>query len=220
MNDYEEYNPIDDMWNENSSKMSFEDEGEAKGGFLHRNPWVITLVLTAAFIAAGTSMWKSPEIQNNTVSSGGTSDSYSSSYSADTYSSNESEPSDTSSSNPISGILKKKESKNVPEEYKKALETAQKHADCSQSYSKHSLYNMLTNKEYGDKFSSEAAKYAVENVKVNWKENAYYNAKSYKKYGDETNAEIEEYMRNMDSNKFSKEEIDYAMEKLNREYPD
>lgn len=28
------------------------------------------------------------------------------------------------------------------------------------------------------------------------------------------------YMRNVDSNKFSDKEIDYAIEKLNREYPD
>lgn len=206
--------------NENSSRMSFEDEGETEGGFLHRNPWIITLIITAVFLSAGISMWKNPEIHNSAVSSGGTSDSYSSSYSTDTYPSGESDSSDTSSSNPISGLLEKKKAKNVPEEYKKALETAQKHVDYSQSYSKHSLYNMLTNKEYGDKFSAKAAKYAVENVKVNWKENAYYNAKSYKKYGDETNAEIEKYMRDVDSNKFSKEEIDYAMEKLNREYPD
>ena len=206
--------------NENSSRMSFEDEGETEGGFLHRNPWIITLIITAAFLSAGISMWKNPEIHNSAVSSGGTSDSYSSSYSTDTYPSGESDSSDTSSSNPISGLLKKRESKNVPEEYKKALETAQKHVDYSHGYSKHSLYNMLTNKEYGDKFSAEAADYAVKNVKADWKENAYYNAKTYKEYGEKSNAEIERYMRNVDSNKFSDKEIDYAIEKLNREDPE
>lgn len=206
--------------NENSSRMFFEDKGETEGGFLHRNPWVITLVLTVAFLSAGISMWKNPEIHNSAVSSGGTSDSYSSSYSTDTYPSGESDSSDTSSSNPISGLLEKKKAKNVPEEYKKALETAQKHVDYSHGYSKHSLYNMLTNKDYGDKFSAEAADYAVKNVKADWKENAYYNAKTYKEYGEKSNAEIERYMRNVDSNKFSDKEIDYAIEKLNREYPD
>lgn len=44
--------------------------------------------------------------------------------------------------------------------------------------------------------------------------------KTYKEYGEKSNAEIERYMRNVDSNKFSNKEIDYAMEKLNREYPD
>ena len=78
----------------------------------------------------------------------------------------------------------------------------------------------VSNKDYGDKFSAEAADYAVKNVKADWKENAYYNAKTYKEYGEKSNAEIERYMRNVDSNKFSDKEIDYAIEKLNREYPD
>lgn len=209
-----------DAMKKNSDAYWQRKEEETEGGFLRRNPWIITLIITAVFLSAGISMWKNPEIQNSAVSSGGTSDSYSSSYSTDTYPSGESDSSDTSSSNPISGTLEKKSPKEVPEEYKKALETAQKHVDYSHGYSKHSLYNMLTNKDYGDKFSAEAADYAVKNVKADWKENAYYNAKTYKEYGEKSNAEIERYMRNVDSNKFSDKEIDYAIEKLNREYPD
>lgn len=44
--------------------------------------------------------------------------------------------------------------------------------------SKKGLYEQLTS-EYGEKFPAEAAQYAVDNVKADWKKNALAKAKTY-----------------------------------------
>jgi len=44
--------------------------------------------------------------------------------------------------------------------------------------SKAAVYKQLIS-EYGEKFTEDAAKYAIENVKVDWKENALYKADMY-----------------------------------------
>ena len=75
--------------------------------------------------------------------------------------------------------LEKKEEKveEVPKEYKSALRKAKVYSD-TMSMSKEGLYDQLTS-EYGEKFSAEAAQYAVDNLNANWKENALKKAKVY-----------------------------------------
>jgi hypothetical protein len=66
---------------------------------------------------------------------------------------------------------------NIPTEYKSALKKADSYAN-TMHMSKKGVYNQLTS-DYGEKFSKEAAQYAVDNVKADWDANALAKAKSY-----------------------------------------
>ncbi|XZN17889.1 Ltp family lipoprotein [Clostridium perfringens] len=65
----------------------------------------------------------------------------------------------------------------VPKEYKSALRKAKVYSD-TMSMSKEGLYDQLTS-EYGEKFSDEAAQYAMDNLEVDWNKNALKKAKTY-----------------------------------------
>lgn len=62
-------------------------------------------------------------------------------------------------------------------EYLNALEKAKTYAE-TLYMSKKAIYKQLTS-EYGEQFSSDAATYAINNLKINWKENALVKAKTY-----------------------------------------
>ena len=64
-----------------------------------------------------------------------------------------------------------KEQDDVPTEYKSALKKANSYSD-NMHMSKAAIYDQLTS-EYGEKFSEEAAQYAMENIKVDWKANRF-----------------------------------------------
>ncbi|RXD25306.1 immunity protein, partial [Acinetobacter baumannii] len=66
---------------------------------------------------------------------------------------------------------------NIPTEYKSALKKATTYSDIM-NMSKAGVYDQLTS-EYGEKFSPEAAQYAIDNVQVDWKENALKKATTY-----------------------------------------
>ncbi len=70
----------------------------------------------------------------------------------------------------------KQNDNNVPTEYKSALKKAESYSR-TMHMSKQGIYNQLTS-EF-EKFSPEAAQYAVDNVKANWNANALEKAKSY-----------------------------------------
>ncbi len=58
------------------------------------------------------------------------------------------------------------------------------------SMSKVGLYDQLTS-EYGEKFTAEEAQYAVDNLDVNWKENALKKIKSISRdYGNVSKCNI------------------------------
>lgn len=59
---------------------------------------------------------------------------------------------------------------NVPAEYKSALNKAESYAK-TMSMSKNAIYDQLTSVN-GEKFSEEAAKYAMDNLEFDWKANA------------------------------------------------
>ena len=65
---------------------------------------------------------------------------------------------------------------NVPTEYKTALKKAKIYSD-TMSMSKAGLYDQLTS-EYGEKYTAEAAQYAIDNVQADWKKNALKKAKT------------------------------------------
>lgn len=65
----------------------------------------------------------------------------------------------------------KKETDKVPTEYKSALKKAETYSNIMHM-SKQGIYNQLVS-EYGEKFSAEAAQYAIDNIKADWNKNAY-----------------------------------------------
>ncbi len=106
--------------------------------------------------------------------------------------------------------------KNIPREYINALHDAYEYST-DDHMSKQAIYEELTDAYYGDKFSPEAAKYAVENMNVDWFQNALEMAKSY--YYDEdlnwSKNEIREELSDMEhGDKFTLEEAQYAIDHL------
>lgn len=102
----------------------------------------------------------------------------------------------------------------VPAEYKSALIKAQSYSDIMHM-SKQGIYDQLTS-EYGEKFSDEAAQYAIDHVKADWKENALKKAKSYQETMAMSSDAIHDQLTSEYGEKFTQEEADYAIENLNK----
>ena len=66
---------------------------------------------------------------------------------------------------------------NVSHEYKNALRSAESYLKYS-DFSKTKLYEQLTS-DYGSKYPADAAQYAIDNVKADWKAKALDVAKAY-----------------------------------------
>ena len=86
----------------------------------------------------------------------------------------------------------------VPREYQNALKSAQSYVDLM-PFSYQGLYDQLTS-EYADKYTPEAAQYAVDNVDADWNAEAVEAAESY-----------------LDTMPFSREEL---ISQLSSEYAD
>lgn len=104
------------------------------------------------------------------------------------------------------------DSPSVPTEYKAALNKAQTYSD-TMHMSKAGLYDQLTS-EYGEKFSAEAAQYAIDNVKADWKANALKKAESYQEMMNMSREAIRDQLTSEYGEKFTQEEADYAVENL------
>ena len=102
---------------------------------------------------------------------------------------------------------------NIPTEYKSALRKAKLYAD-TMNMSKAGLYDQLTS-EYGEKFTAEAAQYAIDNITVDWKENALKKAKSYQETMSMSPAAIYDQLISEYGEKFTAEEAQYAIDNLN-----
>ena len=100
----------------------------------------------------------------------------------------------------------------VPKEYKSALRKAKVYSD-TMSMSKEGLYDQLTS-EYGEKFSAEAAQYAVDNLNANWKENALKKAKVYQETMAMSPSAIYDQLVSEYGEKFTEEEAKYAVDNL------
>lgn len=101
---------------------------------------------------------------------------------------------------------------NVPTEYKSALRKAKVYSD-TMSMSKAGLYDQLTS-EYGEKFTAEAAQYAIDNVEADWKENALEKAKIYQETMSMSPSAIYDQLISAYGEKFAKEEAQYAIDNL------
>ncbi len=80
--------------------------------------------------------------------------------------------------------------------------------------SKRGVYEQLVS-EYGEKFSAEAAQYAIDNVKADWNANALAKAKFYQNTMNMSPAAIHDQLTSEYGEKFTKAEADYAIQHLN-----
>lgn len=100
----------------------------------------------------------------------------------------------------------------VPTEYKSALNKANSYAN-TMHMSKKGVYNQLVS-EYGEKFSKEAAQYAIDNIKTDWNAHALAKAKSYQKSMNMSPSAIHDQLTSEHGEKFSQTEADYAMKHI------
>ena len=101
---------------------------------------------------------------------------------------------------------------NIPTEYKSALRKAESYSE-TMNMSKAGIYDQLTS-EYGEKFTAEAAQYAIDNVQADWKENALKTAKSYQEIMSMSPAAIYDQLISEYGEKFTAEEAQYAIDNL------
>jgi hypothetical protein len=101
----------------------------------------------------------------------------------------------------------------VPAEYASALTKAGTYSEIMHM-SKTGVYDQLTS-EYGEKFSAEAAQYAIDNVKADWNANALAKAKTYQEQMAMAPAAIRDQLISEYGEKFTPEEADYAIQHLN-----
>lgn len=121
--------------------------------------------------------------------------------------------SDTYSTSALSTTQTEKASEsNVPIEYMNALESAQFYSD-RMHMSKQGIYDQLVS-EYGGQFSDEAAQYAIDNVKADYKQNALEQAKTYQESMHMSREEIRDQLSSEYGGQFTQEEADYAVDHL------
>lgn len=106
----------------------------------------------------------------------------------------------------------KEEAPSVPAEFKSALKKAQIYSD-TMHMSKQGIYDQLSS-EYGEKFSAEAAQYAIDNVKADWNVNALEKAKIYQDQMAMSPEAIRDQLASEYGEKFTPEEADYAVANL------
>lgn len=100
----------------------------------------------------------------------------------------------------------------VPKEYKSALRKAKVYSD-TMSMSKEGLYDQLTS-EYGEKFSDEAAQYAMDNLEADWNKNALKKAKTYSDTMSMSKVGLYDQLTSEYGEKFTEEEAQYAVDNL------
>ena len=101
----------------------------------------------------------------------------------------------------------------VPTEYKNALTKAKVYSD-TMHMSKQGIYDQLTS-EYGEKFSPEAAQWAVDNLNANYNANALEKAKTYEKTMAMSPSAIHDQLMSEYGDKFTEGEAQYAVDHLN-----
>ena len=99
----------------------------------------------------------------------------------------------------------------VPTEYTNALEKAKGYADMNMS--KAGIYDQLTS-EYGEQFPADAAKWAVDNLDVDYNKSALATAKSYQTNMHMSKAEIYDQLTSEYGEQFTADEAQYAIDNL------
>ena len=110
---------------------------------------------------------------------------------------------------PTEDKIENKVEDKVPTEYTSALKSGEFYSEVFHM-SKVEIYDQLTS-EYGDQFSAEAAQYAIDNLEVDWKENALESAKMYQEMFYMSPQEIYDQLI---FEMFTAEEAQYAIDNL------
>ena len=118
-----------------------------------------------------------------------------------------------SDSSPSTTTTQDSSQPSVPTEYKSALKSAKTYSDMMHM-SKQGLYEQLTS-EYGEKFSAEAAQYAIDNLQVDYNDNALKTAKDYQDTQNMSPEGIRDQLTSEYGEKFTQQEADYAIQHLN-----
>ena len=108
------------------------------------------------------------------------------------------------------------EDKSVPNEYKSALNKAASYSD-TMHMSKAGIYDQLTS-EYGEKFSSEAAQYAIDNMEADWNANALEKAKDYSTTMYMSKKGVYDQLISDYGEKFTEEEAQYAADNVEADW--
>jgi Host cell surface-exposed lipoprotein. len=100
----------------------------------------------------------------------------------------------------------------VPTEYRSALRKAESYSR-NMHMSKRGIQQQLTS-EYGEKFSAEAAQYAIDHMTADWNKNALEKAKSYQRHMSMSPESIRDQLTSEYGEKFTPEEANYAINNL------
>lgn len=101
----------------------------------------------------------------------------------------------------------------VPVEFTSALRKAETYSSLMHM-SQAGIYQQLTS-EYGERFSPEAAQYAIDNMQADWNANALEKAKTYQDTMAMSPAAIYDQLVSEYGEKFNPEQADYAIQHLN-----
>ena len=104
----------------------------------------------------------------------------------------------------------------VPSEYNSALKKAIDYSNMM-CMSKAAIYDQLVS-EYGEKFSEDAAQYAIDNMEVDWNSNALAKAKEYSEVMYMSKAAIYDQLISDYGEKFTAEEAQYAVDNVNADW--
>ena len=97
-------------------------------------------------------------------------------------------------------------------DYTNALEKAKNYNSWA-NMSKKRLYKQLTS-QYGEKFTSDAAQYAIDHLNADYKENALAKAKIYQKQFNKSKDAIYDQLVSPYGEEFTEEEANYAIQHL------
>lgn len=111
---------------------------------------------------------------------------------------------------------KKEEQEEIPTEYKSALQKAITYSEIMQM-SKASIYEQLIS-EYGEKFSQDAAQYAMDNIEADWNANALTKAKVYSTEMHMSKAGIYDQLVSEYGERFTAEEAQYAVDHVSADW--
>lgn len=118
----------------------------------------------------------------------------------------------TASETKEAAASEKPKTESVPREYESALSKAKQYLSFG-GFSKAGLYEQLTS-ENGEKFSPEAAQYAMDHINANWKEQALKKAKTYQDTMHMSPSAIHDQLISEYGDKFTEEEAQYAVDNL------
>ena len=99
-----------------------------------------------------------------------------------------------------------------PRNTENALSKAETYSDMMYM-SKAAIYDQLTS-EYGEGFAADAAQYAIDNVKADWKANALKKAETYYKDMSMSKSAVYDQLISEYGEQFTAEEAQYAIDNL------